>query len=517
MAKTEKMFERRSKAQLQTKTRRSRQQRSAASAVEVAAAAQPFRNDLQPDLRIVERPIDALQPAKRRARRTSEEQLARLMRALQTFAQVEPILIDEHDRIIVGHVVWEAMRRLGAEAIQCIVVTHLDEPMRRAYAIAANRLGELGDWVLDDLRIELAELSNLEINLDLTGFSLPELDIIMSEPGSGKEAEAEADMVDEVAAIVARPGDLFMLGPHLVLCGDALQAESYARLMGEDRAAGVFGDPPYNCKIDGHVSGLGKNKHKDFAMAVGEMSRDEFGNFLATYLGHCRTWSSAGAVVFACMDWRQIDVLYDAGRTAGLTLINVAIWIKGGGMGSLYRSAYEEIAVFCNGDTPATNHVMLGKHGRDRTNVWEYPGANRQGSSSAKALASHPTPKPVDLVADALMDVTSRGDIVLDPFLGSGSTLIACEKTGRVGRFIELEPKYVDASIRRWQQLTGETAVHVDTGQSWHTLAEERGGVRDDDGDEAEAEGDNGVKATNDQRLTGLLEGPHTVRGHRGA
>ena len=513
MAKTDKIFDRRSKVQLQSKTRKGRQQRSAAAGVEATVALQ-LRNDVQPDLTVVNRAIDTLRPANRRTRRTSDEQLMRVMRSLQTFQQVAPILIDDQGRIIAGHIVWEAMARLGAETIQCIVVTHLDERELRAYAIAANRLGELGEWMLDELGIELKELEALDFKLDTLGFSLPELDIIMSDPAHPDEADV--DEVDKTAAVVTRPGDLFALGPHLVLCGDSLKQASYVLLMRDDRAACVFSDPPYNCKIEGHVSGLGKTKHKDFAMAVGEMSPAEFGNFLSAYLDHCKAWSSAGAVVFACMDWRQIDVLYAAGRTAGLTLINVAIWIKGGGMGSLYRSAYEEIAVFCVGDTPASNQVMLGANGRDRTNVWEYPGANRKGSSSAKALADHPTPKPVDLVADALMDVTQRGDIVLDPFLGSGSTLIACEKARRIGRFIELDPRYVDLAIRRWQKVTGEAAVHVETGQTYQSLADHRGGTANGGEDKADLDDDDdtdddALDRVTDGRIAGLIEGSRNL------
>ncbi len=469
MSTTDTIFENHTKSQLQAKTRASRKKRTAAAAVEATEVVK-LRNDQQPELTIVDRDIDALKPADRRTRKTTDPQLERVMRSLQTFQQMTPVIVDVDNRIVAGHIVWEAMRRLGAISIKCIVATHLNQALLRSYAVAVNRLSERGEWALKELRIELAELEILDMNLEITGFDKQEIEIIMLEPGDEESGENAEDDVDEDVAPVARKGDLFMLGKHRVLCADALEPESYATLMDTDIASCVFSDAPYNTPIAGNVSGLGKHKHQDFCMAVGEMSDSQFGDFLRRYLEQCRTWTSAGAVIFACMDWRQIDILLASGAAAGLSRINMAVWIKGGGMGALYRSAHELIAVFCNGDKPATNNVQLGKHGRDRTNVWAYPGANRRGSSSASALAAHPTPKPINLVADAIIDVTNRGEIVLDPFLGSGSTLIACEKAGRIARGIELDPKYIDVTIVRWQKYTGQTAVHVASGFTYGEL-----------------------------------------------
>ncbi|WP_226948844.1 DNA-methyltransferase [Rhizorhabdus wittichii] len=265
------------------------------------------------------------------------------------------------------------------------------------------------------------------------------------------------------------------LDQHRLLCGDALAAKSYEALLAGRQIDCVFSDPPYNIKIEGVVSGLGKKKHKDFAMGVGEMSDEDFRAFLGGYLQRCKEHASPGAVIFACMDWRQIDLLMFAGRDAGLHRINKTIWNKGsGGMGSLYRSAYEEVVVFCTEASSATNNVLLGKNGRNRTNVWTYPGANRKGSSAGKALGDHPTPKPVELVADALQDVTQRGDLVFDPFIGSGTTLIAAEATGRIACGIDLDPGYVDVAIVRWQQMTGRQAIHADSGKSFEEVIRER-------------------------------------------
>ena len=315
------------------------------------------------------------------------------------------------------------------------------------------------------------------IELLSTGFTLPEIGQIKVMP-LPKETEQEEGDSAPTGSPISRLGDLYSLGSHKLLCGDALAATSYQRILEDDLASAVFSDPPYNCKIEGFVGGLGKHKHKDFAMFAGQESTEEFRQFLAAYLNHCRDRSAVGAVVFACMDWRQIDVLLDAGRVAGLHRINMAVWNKGsGGMGGLYRSAHEIVAVFCTAKSPAVNNVALGVHGRDRTNVWTYAGANRSGSSAGKALADHPTPKPVELVVDALLDVTHPGDIVLDPFIGSGTTIIAGEQSGRRVCGIELDPKYVDRTIRRWEELTGENATHIESGLTFAELETERGHV----------------------------------------
>ena len=478
---TDDIFKAKLKLQLQEKTRASRKQREADADVEMTATGR-LNNDAQPRLVVVDRDIDAIQPARRRTRKTTAAQLKRVMQSLQTYQQMTPIVIDVDDRIVAGHIVWEAMRQLGAISIQCVVATHLDEDLLRGYAILANRSGEQGEWLVDALRIELQELQVLEVNLEITGFTPQETDIILLEPLSASDAEGDdnEDSADS-GPPCAKAGDIFDLDNHRVLCADAIDPKSYELLMGEERAHCVFSDAPYNCRIEGNVGGLGKHKHKDFAMGVGEMSDEAFIDFLQQYLDLCRLWTTSGAVVFACMDWRQISALHIAGKAAGLACINVAAWTKGGGMGSLYRSAYELVTVFCNGQAPATNNVQLGKNGRDRTNVWAYPGANRKGSSSANALADHPTPKPINLVADAIRDVTRSGDLVLDPFLGSGTTLVASERTGRTARCIELDPIYVDCSIRRWQKMTGRSAIHRETRMTFDQLAESRMGERGDE------------------------------------
>lgn len=446
------------------------------------------RNDLQPSSRTVVKATNSLKPSSLRTRETTLRQLESTMRSIQAFGMVLPILIDQDDQIIAGHALWEAASKLGLEQVECRIIEHLDPVEREALALALNRIGEIGKFNLEKLRDRMIAIESHGIELVSTGFSLPEISQIKLMPLADESAdEALAAEHDEDPSIISRFGDLYRLGNHLLLCGDAVEAVSYQTLLGSDQVHLVFSDPPYNCKITGFVSGLGQHKHDDFVQFAGKESDAEFLQFLQAYLEQCRAVLAPGAVAFACMDWRQIDVLLAAGQMAGLHRLNIAVWNKGsGGMGGLYRSAHEFVVVFANGQSAATNNIGLGLHGRDRTNVWTYPGANKIGSSAAKALADHPTPKSVELVVDAILDVTNPKDIVLDPFMGSGTTIIACEQSDRYARGIELDPKYVDRAVRRWENLTGQEAIHEQTSLSFAALAVQRsdeqnaGGLADD-------------------------------------
>jgi DNA modification methylase len=272
---------------------------------------------------------------------------------------------------------------------------------------------------------------------------------------------------------VTRAGDLWILDKHRLFCGDALQAESYARVMGTEKADMMFADAPYNVPIAGHASGLGAVKHSNFAMASGELSAAEFEAFLKTSLGYAAHCSRNGAVHFVCGDWRHIPEMLAAGEAIYSKLINLCIWNKSNaGMGSLYRSKHELIFVFKVGNGAHINNVALGRHGRHRTNVWDYVSQNALNGTSKSKLALHPTVKPVAMIADAIRDCSNRGGLILDPFGGVGTTLVAAERTGRRARVIELDPHYVDTSIERWQRLIGGVAMHADTGQPFTRLAQ---------------------------------------------
>lgn len=433
------------------------------------------RNDLLPELVIDYVPIDEIRPPRRRTRKNDPNQIARIAASIVEFSFNQPVLV-RRTRVIDGWLRVLAARELGLDRVPVIDCSHLDEPEARALALAINRTSERGEWDLDALRLEFLDLMEFEIDLDATGFSVEEQDIILFDDLSYDEAVGEEGGVENPPAVPAtEAGYIWLLGDHRVICGSALEKETYEALLGEEQVHAVLTDPPYNVKIKNNVSGLGKKVHGEFVMASGEMTDREFETFLTSVLTQITAWLVAGAVLFAFMDWRSIHLLYAAGDKTGLNRLNLAVWYKqSGGMGALYRSAHELIAVFCKGEKPRVNNVELGRHGRDRTNVWEAPGANRRGSSASEMLEHHATPKPIELCEDAILDVTRRGDIVLDVFLGSGTTLMAAESTGRKCRGIELEPGFVDVTIRRWEKHTGKQAILASTGETYANVAERR-------------------------------------------
>ena len=388
------------------------------------------------------------------------------------------MLIDASGTVIAGHGRVRAAKQLGLEGVPTIQLEHLSEAQVRAYVIADNKLAECAGWDRDLLSLELQGLAEIELDFDLevTGFETGELDLLIV-----GAAEDETDAADRVPAIdpntpaISRPGDLWAIGPHRLLCADALDSMAYERLLEDQRAQLAFVDPPYNVPIGGHVSGLGRVQHGEFAMASGEMSEAEFIAFLETALRQHASFSSDGAIHFVCMDWRHAGELLTAGDSIYSELKNVCVWAKtNAGMGSLYRSQHEFVFVFKVGTAPHVNNVELGRHGRTRSNVWRYAGANSFGPERDEALAAHPTVKPVRMVADAILDCSRRGDRVLDGFAGSGTTLLAAERTGRVGCGLEIDPLYVDVAIRRMAEHAGLEAVHVDSGLSFDELARRR-------------------------------------------
>lgn len=422
-------------------------------------------------------PIRTVRTAKRRTRKHTERQIQKLMASIMRFGMVVPLLVGEDFRLVSGHARLEAARRLGYSDVPVIVVAHLEDDERRALALALKRIADESEWDEPELVLELTHLvalAELEV-IDAIGFDLPEIEVLIDGKG-GAVDDDPADAVPEMASlVVSRLGDVWRCGNHMIYCGNALDADSYRLVLAGKKAALVFTDPPYNVRIAGHVSGLGKVRHAEFAMASGEMSVDEFIAFLKAVLTLLAQHSSDGALNYVCMDWRHMHELLTAGRQAYSEFVNLAVWVKdNGGMGSLYRSRHELVTVWKAGKGPILNNVQLGRFGRNRTNVWEYPGVNTFRSGRLDELAMHPTVKPVALVADAIRDASNRGDVVLDVFSGSGTTLIAAEKTGRMARVIELDPAYVDVAIRRFEALTGIEAVHAETGETFAAVAAKR-------------------------------------------
>ncbi|HYR21827.1 MAG TPA: site-specific DNA-methyltransferase, partial [Chthoniobacterales bacterium] len=338
---------------------------------------------------------------------------------------------------------------------------------------------ELAGWDRDTLAIELQFLQDVQFDdIEVTGFSLGEIDMILDEASEKRPQESGPD--DDFRGrvpqnIVSRTGDLWILGTHRLLCGDARDPSDYQRLLEDQKADVVLTDPPFNVPIDGHVSGLGKVKHQEFAMASGEMSEREFTDFLSSFLGCAKVCCKDGAIMFVFMDWRHLTELTTAGRDNDLDLKNLVVWAKdNAGMGSFYRSKHELCFVFKNGGASHTNTFELGQHGRYRTNVWEYAGVNTFRNGRLDELAMHPTVKPVAMIADAIRDVTRRAEIVLDPFAGSGTTVIAAEKTGRHARVIEYDPGYCDVIVCRWQKYTGKTATLDGSNRTFEDIEMER-------------------------------------------
>jgi 16S rRNA G966 N2-methylase RsmD len=360
----------------------------------------------------------------------------------------------------------QAARQLGHTAVPSVCVTDLPEAELRALRLALNRIAEDAAWDREALVLEFSEILELapELDLEVTGFEMAEIDLILDD--HGRDQEDELPQVDAASAPVTRPGDLWVLGEHRLLCGDARLAESYARLLASEKAEMAFADPPYNVRVDGHVSGLGAVKHANFAMASGELSSAEFTAFLKTTLDHAARCSVDGAIHFVCMDWRHMSEVLAAGEGIYSELKNLCVWRKtNAGMGSLYRSQHELVFVFKVGTAAHINNVALGRHGRHRSNVWDYVSQNALNGTSKSKLALHPTVKPVAMIADAICDCSNRGGVILDPFGGAGTTLIAAERTGRRARVIELDPTFVDIGVERWQRLTGGIARHADTDQ----------------------------------------------------
>lgn len=397
-----------------------------------------------------------LRPDPDNARTHSKKQIAQVVAAIREFGFTNPILVDERGLVIAGHARLRAATELGLAQVPIIRIAGLSDARRRALALADNKIALNAGWDSDVLQLNL-EIISQEIDVEITGFSVGEVDVVLSEGAADPDDDA---IPAAPARPITCPGDIWECGAHVIGCGDARDLEFLRRVVGSEPAAAMFSDPPYNVPIDGHVGGKGKIKHREFAMGVGEMSSAQFIEFLIAALGPCVALTREGGVHFICMDHRHIEELTAATQALYGERLNICVWNKSNaGMGGLYRSKHELVFVCRVGDAPHRNNVELGRHGRNRTNVWDYPSVNSLKGSRRHDLALHPTVKPVKLVADAIVDVTKRGEIVLDTFLGSGTTLIACERSGRRFRGLELDPAYVDVALERWRIMTGGAPV----------------------------------------------------------
>lgn len=427
-------------------------------------------------------PIEQLRPNTRNARRHSDKQIDQIADSIRAFGFIVPVIVDDQGLVLAGHGRLAAGKRLGLPQIPCCRVTHLTPEAKRSFALADNRLAELSGWDENILKLELAELAELQLDFDLaiTGFDTVDLDLLLGpEPdphskvgdASGISTNPDDRIPELRQQAVSRAGDLWRLGAHRVLCGDALKPDSYHTLLQGAVATQVFCDPPYNVSVTRHVtSAVG---FQEFAMGVGEMSTAQFVGFLTAFMGETGRHLIDGAIMHVCMDWRHMREVVDAAEKTGLTLKNLCVWTKpAAGMGSFYRSQHELVFVFKVGQAPHINNFGLGARGRYRTNVWSYPSVRgpRRGVNDP-ASGGHPTVKPSALVIDAIKDCSRRGDIILDPFGGSGTTLIAAHRVGRKARLIELDPCYVDLIVRRFQAVTGQQAVLEGDGRIFETIS----------------------------------------------
>lgn len=410
--------------------------------------------------------LAGLKPLGRATRKHAPQQVRKLAASLKRFGFVLPIVTDASDRVVGGWGLVLAARQLRLSEVPAVSVSDLSDADLRMLRLALNRITEDAAWDREALALEFSDILELapEVELELSGFEVGEIDTLLDRRGA--DEEDDLPQVEEDRLPVTQPGDLWILGEHRLLCADAQDMDSYVRLLGADKADMMFADLPYNVPSDGHVSGLGTVKHREFAMASGALSSPEFGPFVSRFLGHATNHSRNGAIHYVCMDWRHLREVLAAGDEVYSELKDLCIWNKtNAGVGSFYRAKHELVLVFKVGKAAHINNIALGRHGRHRTNVWDYVSRDALNDNGKNKFALHPTVRPVAMIADAIRDCSNRGGLILDPFGGAGTTLVAAERTGRRARVIETSPALVDLSVERWQRLTGGIAVRGASGE----------------------------------------------------
>lgn len=420
--------------------------------------------------------IDLIKIGEIKLRRHTRRQIDKLSRNIDKFGFLVPVIVDVNNVLVTGHGRIEAARKLGLDRVPVVRATHLSPEDIRAFAIADNRLAELSEWDRDVLKSELGFLigANIEFDMESTAFEMPEIEVILAADDNQAAEDADEDPVPPGARPVTRLGDVWIStdGTTTIVCGNSRSEETYRLLLGEELADLIVTDPPFNLQINGVAGGRGKAARREFHEASGEMSNAEFRQFLQDILRLYAMFCKDGSLHYVFMDWRNIDLLIGVGRDVYQTLVNLGVWRKTtGGMGGLYRSAHELCAIFKKGDAPHINNVQLGRFGRNRSNVWTHQGANTFRKGRDADLEAHPTVKPVEMIKDIIKDASHAKGLVLDAFLGSGTTLLAAIRTGRRGAGIEIDPLYVDVSVRRIQKATGLRFVHRETGEAFDDRA----------------------------------------------
>lgn len=428
-------------------------------------------------------PIGNLQISDRNARKHSPAQIRQLANSIKRYGWMTPLIMDANGVVIVGAGRLLAARWAKLLKVPVIRVLHLSEDEIRAYRIADNRLAELSNW--DDAKLagELKYLVTVDIDLVMSvGFETPKLDLMLR-MGEQEEEEDDDFVPDVPEEPVTRPGDLWAVGDHRLICADARDHRAVTRVLDGRKVRLIVEDRPFNVRVQGHVSGLGRHRHKEFAMASGEMSREEFQRFLEEVTEASKPHLMAGGLIFQFIDWRHIEEMAAAQRAHFGDMFNLAVWGKtNAGMGSFYRSQHELCCIHKNGNEPHVNNVQLGKLGRYRSNLWIQAGANSFGKTRDDDLAAHPTVKPVSLIADIILDASNIKDVVFDGFIGSGTTLSACARTDRIGCGVEIDPGYVDVALKRLTDATKLPAILCETRQTFDEVARERRSEDDKNG-----------------------------------
>ena len=415
--------------------------------------------------------IDDLSLPARTLSQPNDRQHRQLMASIAEFGFIAPLVISRGNEVIVGEKRLAAARELGLTHVPVVRANTLTPLQIRQYRIADNRLNELRLWDADALKAELDEIIVLDpdVNIEALGYEVAEFDVAVQVVTEGEDP---ADISPEPPAEPqSRPGDIWEIDGHRLGCGDARDADFLHQLLGADRPSCVFADPPFNRKVIGDLGGKGRIKHPEFVMASGEMSEATFQQFQIDWLVQAVAVAQPGALIYVASDWRALHATLTAAQAAGLEQINFCTWeLTSPRLGSFYRSACEYFPVWRKPGGKSRNNVMLGRSGRHRSNCWHYPGANSFGAGRA-TLHLHPTVKPLALVMDVLLDCTARGEVILDPFSGSGTTLLAAQRTGRKARVVELDPRYVDVAVRRYQDVFGRTPRLQGSGLTLDELA----------------------------------------------
>lgn len=387
----------------------------------------------------------------------NKEELQITTKVIEKFGFQVPIVIDNNQNVIIGAALLQAAINLKIDKIPTVEVKNLSDEEVKMFTVAINKISTYGELDFENIIVDLKDwlyMPEYEITPEELGFSSIEIDNLLFTCDFENKCETNTnEIIPENITPIVQPGDLIKLGKHLLYCGDALESLSYKKLLGNNKADIIITDAPYNVKIQGNVT---KQKHhNEFANASGEMTSQEFIEFLQTAFENLADFSEQDSIHYLFMDWKHLWEIQNACKEVYGKLLNICVWNKlKGGMGSFYRSQHEFCLVYQNGTASHKNNIELGKHGRNRTNVWDYTGMNSGNIQAKKLTKLHPTVKPAAMLTDILLDASNYNDIVLDCFGGSGSTLIAAEQCGRKARLIEISPTYCDVIIYRWEEMT---------------------------------------------------------------